>query len=72
MYRKGEVVVVSPLGKDATEFAVQRMKEAGLMVDWHFYRNRIMVKVIGCVKQAREMWWRIVNQFKLNHQWLVQ
>lgn len=74
MYKLGAVVVVSPLGKDSTEFAVKRMRDSGLKADWHFHRNRIVVKVIGAedvVEVARELWWAIVRQFKLNQQWLV-
>ena len=48
------------------------MKQAGMIVDWHFHRNRIYVKVIGCTVTARDMWWRTIEANQLNQQWLAK
>ena len=67
--RKGKVVVVSLFGKDITELLVRELQALGLRCDWHFHRNRIVVKAIGDTERAKRHWWDTIAKHKLDSHW---
>lgn len=71
VYQRGVVLVVSAFGPDITEALVKRLKTKGIIADWHFHRNRIMVKTISDPVQARAEWWNAVRETKVSGPWLA-
>jgi len=72
MYKNGLPVVASLFGKDITEVVVAELKKLGFTVDWHFIRNRIVVRTLDDVVKVRAEWWRIIRKHGLDYHWQIK
>ena len=72
IYKRGKVVAVSLFGKDITEFVVNKIAAMGYSIDWHFHRNRIMVKTLDDIGIVGRLWWDTIVENKLDAHWKSQ
>lgn len=65
-------MVISLFGKDITEAAIAELKKLGFSVDWHFVRNRIMVRTLDEVAKVRAAWWSVIKKHEMDYHWTIR
>ncbi len=53
IYEKGQVVAIFDAGMIAMEGIVKEANRKGIIMDWHYFGGRAVVKTLGDVEKAK-------------------